>query len=49
MSDGLTISNIEPVTNCDRFNSAANWKSYLVISNDNSLRPQVAMVVTNES
>jgi len=49
MSDGLTISNIEPVTNCDRFNIVVNWRSHLVISNDNSLRPQVAMVVSNES
>jgi len=42
MSDGLTISNIELVTNCNQFNVAVNWKSHLVISKGNSLWSQFA-------
>jgi len=38
----LNVGRSEPVTNCDRFNSAVNWKSHHVISNENILRSQFA-------
>jgi len=42
MNSRLTLSSVEPVTNCDRFYSVVNWESHLVISNDNSLWSQFA-------
>jgi len=42
LNDILNIGRSEPFTNCDRFNSAVNWKSHHVISNENSLRSQFA-------